>query len=136
MAADGRIVLSAWLPDGVLADVSRRRREVVAAASPLLTPGPPPFAWHERAALDQLFSPYGFEVTTTTEIVSFVATSVLAFTDIEFAHHPMWLEAKRVLAADEYARLEAETRRGFDAANEDPGAFRVTSPYVIAALRR
>jgi len=49
-APGGRVVLSAWIPEGAISQARRTGREAVAAA--LDAPrGPPPFAWHQRDAL-------------------------------------------------------------------------------------
>ena len=71
------------------------------------------------------------------ERLAFAAGSARDFVDAEFADHPPWVAARAVLAP----RGEADAVRDralaiLDAANEDPGGFRVTSRYVVATARR
>jgi hypothetical protein len=53
------------------------------------------------------------------------------------ARHPLALAARDVLEpAGRAATVEAQMRALLGAANENPGAFRVTVPYVVATARR
>jgi SAM-dependent methyltransferase len=133
-AAGGRIVLSAWLPEGPLAQTSRASREAVARA--LGAPaGPPPFGWHDREKLAALFGPHGFEVTTKEERISFTADSPRAFVEAEAANHPLAVAGRQILEPrGESDALFERLLAIHEAANEDPGAFRVTSRYVIASM--
>lgn len=115
-APGGRIVLSAWIPEGPITDAVR----VVRRAS-----GPPPFAWHDRDALARLF---GREVELTEHELAFTAESPQAFVEREFADHPLWRAND---APDRREQVLAVVAR----ANEDPAAFRVTSRYVVATAR-
>jgi SAM-dependent methyltransferase len=135
-APGGRIVLSAWMPEGAIGAAARMLREATRRA--LGAPaGPPPFAWHDRDALARLLGPHGFAVALTEERLAFTDRSAGDYADGEFARHPPWIAARAVLEA----RGEAQAVRDravaiLDAANEDPGAFRVTSRYVVATARR
>ena len=98
--------------------------------------GPPPFPWHEAAAIAALFAPHGFEVTLDEDSLAFTAPSPQAYVD-EQAHHPLAIAGRAVL--DPRGESDAVRRRMLailTAANEDPKAFRVTSRYVIATARR
>ena len=131
-APGGRIVFSAWLPEGALAQTSRASREAVARALGA-PPGPPPFAWHEREKLASLFGPHGFEVATRQERISFTAESPRAFVEVEAASHPLAVAGRRILEPrGENEALFERLLSIYEAANEDPEAFRVTSRYVIA----
>ncbi|HME01673.1 MAG TPA: class I SAM-dependent methyltransferase [Solirubrobacteraceae bacterium] len=130
----GRIVLSAWMPGGALADVMRVRRDAVAAG---MSGGAAPFAWHDRTALTSAFAPHGFSVDLSEEQLAFIAASPLEFVETELRVHPGWIAARAVLEP----RGEMQTVRDraleiFEAANEDTGGFRVTSRYVVATARR
>ena len=72
-APAGRIVLSAWVPEGAIHEAVRVAQAAVrrAVGAPL---GPPPFAWPDSDALAVLFGPYGFEVTVEEEHQPFTAT--------------------------------------------------------------
>ena len=134
-APRGRMVLAAWIPSGAVhravhAAAEATRRALGAPA------GPPPFPWHERAALAELFAPHGFQLTAEEERLSFTAPSPQAFLD-EQADHPLAVAGQAVLGP----RGEADALRErmltiYEAANEDPDAFRVTSRYVVATARR
>ena len=65
-APAGRIVLSAWVPEGAIHDAVQVAQEAVrrAIGAPA---GTPPFAWHDRDALAGLLTPHGFEVAVEEE---------------------------------------------------------------------
>ncbi|WP_028059840.1 class I SAM-dependent methyltransferase [Candidatus Solirubrobacter pratensis] len=131
-APGGRIALSAWLPDGAVARAVRAAREAAGAAG-----GPPPFPWHEQEALSALFAPHGFDVTVEHAKIGFTAGSARELVEQELANHPIAVATRPALER----RGEAEALPGrmvaiYEAANEDPDAFRVTSRYVIALARR
>jgi SAM-dependent methyltransferase len=134
-APGGRIILSAWIPGGAVGEAVRVAGETVRNALGAPT-GPPPFPWHERAALAGLFGPHGFAVNLAEERIAFTARSPQAYLDGQ-AEHPLAVAGQAVLGA----RGEAEALRArmlaiYEARNEDPGAFRVTSTYVLATARR
>lgn len=135
-APTGRIVISAWVPEGAIHDAVRVAQEAVrrAVGAPA---GPPPFAWHDRDALAELFGPYGFEVTVQEKSLAFTGNSPAAYLDADSANHPLAVAGRAVLER----RGEAQALRDsmlsvYEAANEDPDAFRVTSRYVVATARR
>ena len=77
-APSGRIVLSAWIPEGTIREAVQVAREAVRIA--LGAPaGPTPFAWHDRDALAELFAPHGFEVGLDEERPAFTAESPRVF---------------------------------------------------------
>jgi hypothetical protein len=56
---------------------------------------------------------------------------------IEGENHPMAIAARPVLeAAGRAEEVRDGMRRIYEEANEDPGAFQITSPLVVAELRR
>jgi SAM-dependent methyltransferase len=131
----GRIVVSAWMPGGALADVMRMRGDALAAAG--IHGGAAPFAWHDRAALTSAFAPHGFSVDLSEEQLAFTAASPRDFLDAELHVHPGWIAARAVL--EPRGEIQAVRDRAFEilgAANEDPTGFRVTSRYVVATARR
>jgi ubiquinone/menaquinone biosynthesis C-methylase UbiE len=55
-APAGRIVLSAWVPEGAIHEAVSAAQETVRRV--LGAPaGSPPFAWHDRSSLRELFAP-------------------------------------------------------------------------------
>jgi hypothetical protein len=135
-APAGRIVLSAWIPEGAIHEAVRVAQDAVrvAVGAP---PGPPPFAWHEREALVELFGPYGFEITVEEERHPFTGDSPSEYLDAESAHHPLAVAGRAVLEQHgDGQALRDEMLSIYEAANEDPNGFRVTSRYVVATARR
>lgn len=134
-APDGRIVLSAWNPSGAVHRAVRAAGEAVRSALGA-PPGPPPFPWHERDALAELFAPHGFDVAIEEQRLAFTAPSPEAYL-AQQADHPLAVAGQAVLAPrGESEALRARMLAIYDAANEDPDAFRVTSTYVVATARR
>ena len=136
IASAGRIVLSAWVPEGAISDAVRVAQEAVrrAVGAPA---GPPPFAWHDPDALAGLFAPHGLEVTVEHERLAFTAKSPRDYLDAESANHPLAVAGRAILEP----RGEAQALRDhmlsiYEAANEDPDGFRVTSRYIVATARR
>jgi SAM-dependent methyltransferase len=130
-----RIVLSAWMPDGAVADVMRVRRDATAAVG--LSGGPVPFAWHDREAVRGLFAPHGFSIDLGEEQLAFTAASPKEFLDTELRVHPGWIAARAVL--EPRGKMQAVRDRALEillTANEDPTGFRVTSRYVVITARR
>ena len=134
-APRGRIVLSAWIPSSAVHEAVRAAGEAVRDA--LGAPAePPPFPWHERDALVELFAPHGFEVSLAEELLAFTAASPQAYLDQQ-ADHPLAVAGQAVLGP----RGESDALREwmlaiYEAGNEDRDAFRVTSRYVVASARR
>jgi SAM-dependent methyltransferase len=129
----GRIALSAWIPEGALARVMRARGEALGGPAPAA----PAFAWHDAGALSALLEPHGFAVTTSEHELAFVAASPRDFAEREFADHPAWVTARDELEPrGEWDALREQALAILSSENEDTEAFRVTSRYVIAQARR
>ena len=135
-SASGRVVLSAWIPDGPIAEAGRLSGEAVANALGSPPPGPR-FAWQDRGALQDLLGPHGFDVSTDEHRISFTARSAAEYVAGEADNEPRALAARAVLEPrGEYVRLTERLLAIYEDANEDPSAFRVTSRYVVATARR
>jgi SAM-dependent methyltransferase len=132
----GRVVLSAWIPDGAISRAVRLTAETVAAAAGE-PPPPARFPWHERDALRELFAPHDMVVTLTEHRISFSAPSAEQFIEIESENHPLAVAARPAL---EQAGRAGELREGllriYEEANEDPNGFQITSRYVVAQVTR
>jgi ubiquinone/menaquinone biosynthesis C-methylase UbiE len=133
---EGRVLLTAWIPDGAVSRAVRLSRQTMAEI--LGQPSPsPPFAWHERESLSGLFESHGFSVSVTEHNLAFSAPSIDEFMWIEGENHPLAIAARPVVeGAGRAEELREGMRRIYEEANEDPDGFRVTSRYVIAELRR
>lgn len=136
LAPGGRIILSAWIPQGTMFEFTFAAGEAVRQA--LGAPSPPePFAWHDRDALSALLAPHGFAVEVEQHSLSIADTSPAAYLDGESREHPMAVAGLAVLEG----LGQAEALRGrllqiLDAGNEEPAGFQVTSRYVVVTARR
>ena len=134
-APGGRIVLSAWIPSGAVQRAVRAAGEAVRNALGAPAP-PPPFPWHEPAALAELFAPHALEVTVEEQQIAFSAPSARAYLE-EQARHPLAVAGQAVLGPRGESEALAERMLAiYEAANKDPEAFRVTSRYVVATAAR
>ncbi len=135
-APSGRIVLSAWIPEGAIAEVGRMFGMAVAKAVGAPPPAGPPFAWHDRDALAGLFGAHGFAVELSEHPFAFSAPSLDAYVDGEFSTHPLGVAGRAVLEARGEAQPAFERAVAMlAAANEDPDGFRLTSRFVVATAR-
>ena len=135
-APNGRLAISAWIPEGAISEASRAGREAIAVAVEA-PPGPPPFAWHDPEAVSALLGEHGFTTTMTEHSIAFTAESPRAWLEQQARDHPLNLAGAAVL--EPRGELEAVRTRMleiYEAGNEDPDAFRVTSRYVIATASR
>ena len=132
----GRVVLSAWIPQGTMFEYTAAASEAVRNA--LGAPPPPqPFAWHDRDALSALLAPNGFSVEVEEHSLSITDTSPAAYLDGEAREHPRAVAGLAVL--EERGQAEAFRDRLLqilEGGNEEPAAFQITSPYVVATASR
>jgi SAM-dependent methyltransferase len=134
LAPGGRIVLTAWIPGY---GVGRAYSAVAAYLAELGAPAaPPPFAWHDRAALIALAEPLGLTVSMDEVSLAFRAASPEAQVERDATTHPTWLDtvAKLDGLGGNDSELRARATEALREINEDPDAFRTTSRYVIATL--
>jgi SAM-dependent methyltransferase len=125
----GPIVLTAWVRRGAIAQCIGAMGAAVEAVT-----GPGQVArvdWSQQATLRELLGP---EVEVSEHALAFTAASPRAWIEEQDAHHPAWASVRDQLPADRYAALLDELVSVLAAGNEDPGAFRVTSPYVVARV--
>jgi SAM-dependent methyltransferase len=135
-APRGRILLTAWIPEGAIQDCVGIFQKAVAAAIGRPA-GPPPFAWHEQTALASLFGPHGFSVTVAPGELAITAPSAREYLEIQGRDHPMSVAGRALLDSHGVGEVVGERALGvLEAANEEPGAFRVTSRYVVATATR
>ncbi len=129
-----RIALTAWLPEGALAQAMRARSQALARAG--VATGPPPFAWHDPDALAGMFDPLGFSLEMHEEALAFTAASPQEFLDGEMRDHPAWLAARATLEPrGELEALREQTLAILTAAGENGEGFCITSRYVVAIAR-
>ena len=125
-APGGRIGLTAWVPEGGIADAGRILMGAVA-------PGRRSTAWFDPEVAAELL---GGPVEVTRHVLVFTAASAEAWVSEQEQHHPVWRMAVRTLPADAWAAARAETLAALEAHNAEPAGFRVESPYVVMLARR
>jgi SAM-dependent methyltransferase len=137
VAAPGaRAVMTAWIPEGPVAEMSRAGWRAARAAAGCGGEAPPPFPWHDPEAQRGLWEPHGFAVSVTGEALALEAPSVDAYMEIQFDHHPASVAGRARMGAAEQAALRAECRRILEEGNEDPAGFRVSSRYAMVTATR
>lgn len=132
IAAPGaRIVLTAWLPAGAMSDARDARARALGAG------GPPPFAWHDPETLAEALRPHGFSVDCHEAQLQFTGGSPTDYVDVMFAEHPLWIaDGARLAPAGALEAVRQRSIEIFTAANEEDGALRVTSRYLVAKAQR
>lgn len=132
---DGRLLLSAWIPVGTIYEAVRAAGEAVRGALDH-PPSTRPFPWHDLEALTELFAPHDFEISIDEERLAFTARSPRAYV-AEQDRQPSAIATQAVLGPrGESDALRERMLAIYEAGNEDPRAFRVTSRYVVATGRR
>jgi SAM-dependent methyltransferase len=129
----GRVLLATWVARGPLMEIMRAS---MAATARLAPPGPPPPArpdWGDPAALEALFSG---PVSVEEHAMPFAADTPEDYVREQGEHHPAWISTRAALGPEAYAALEEEMAAILAAANENPSALRVTSPYLVARIDR
>jgi SAM-dependent methyltransferase len=131
--SDGRILIAAWIPEGAVSGSVQMIRETMAEITG--QESGPRYPWHEAPALTELFEPHGRSVELSERTIAFTATSAREWVESESREHPMAVAARPLV--EQAGRAEEMERRlieHYEAANEDPGAFRVTSRYAVAEI--
>jgi SAM-dependent methyltransferase len=134
LSPGGRALISAWRPEGPInAMVGVLARAVREAGGP----NRPPFAWHDPEALRELAAAHGADVQAEEgRLVIEGASPEAYFTDGE-RYHPMSVAARPLVErAGNYAAVREEALAALRTGNEDPGGFRVTSPYRVLRITR
>jgi len=119
----GRIVLTAWRPEGPIFEVGKLLR---AAGGAPADPRHAPVAWHEPAELERIF---GRPVEVERRVLAFTAESPEAWWDDQIDHHPMWMAGGASVAA-----LREPAVALLRAGNADPAAARLESPYTLVTV--
>ncbi|HEU5001980.1 MAG TPA: class I SAM-dependent methyltransferase [Actinomycetota bacterium] len=129
----GRAVLTAWLPEGPIHSYIGGIVGLFAEAMGM--PFPPPFPWSEPAALRPFLEPAGWRVTSEDGSVAFVGESPEAFLAEQEAYAPPAVSTRGLVEHFGLApRIREQSLAILRAGNEDPAAFRVTSPYRVLEL--
>lgn len=134
----GRLVLTAWTPQGAFAETNQLSDRIVREALNLPAP-PAPFTWFKNETVAGLFAPYGFSVKTTEHSLVFTAESPEACYDMG-KENPISVSGREALLAgghgEQFNRIRAEVIEVLRRRNEDPSALRVTSTYAVHVIDR
>lgn len=120
-APGGRVGLTAWLPEGGIAETGR----IVMDA---LAPDRRPTRWFAPDVAAELL---GGPVEITRHVVVFESVSAETWLAEQEEHHPVWRMAARALPPAQRASRRAASLAALEAHNLAPGGFRVESPYVV-----
>ncbi|MCE0539555.1 class I SAM-dependent methyltransferase [Kineosporia rhizophila] len=124
----GRLVFSAWLPEGAMAAQGVLVQSLLTCDKSLSAS----FAWHDLEAVACLLNPLGFSVSRRMCSLAFVGESPRAAAEAELANHPRWAWLREVVGAGPRWDQACEALVSvFEDANEDPAAFRVTSRFIV-----
>jgi SAM-dependent methyltransferase len=135
-AQDGKIVLTAWIPEGAVMEGMKVLGEAIGQASGS-TSGPSFFDWHQADDVSALLQPHGLEVSVHERSLTFQAPTLQAFWQASFLDHPLMVATKSLLQAHGLLDdVQASARAILEAGNESPDAFQVTSRYVVITATR
>lgn len=128
----GRAFVTAWIPAGPIdALVSNFARALAAVTGP----GAERFPWHEHAAVREMAARHGLTATFHDATLPIVAASPEAYLEANERDHPFSVSGRAVLErAGTAAEVHERALAILHAANENPAAFRVTSPYRLIEL--
>ncbi|MFN8109296.1 MAG: methyltransferase domain-containing protein [Thermoleophilia bacterium] len=138
-APTARAVLTAWIPEGTMAEMRRAVNDALAEAA---DPGggdvrePPPFAWHDPEFERGLWVPHGFAVTVEDAALTMEAASVEDYLVAQHDLHPMSVARRARMGEAAFAGLRERCRAILNEGNEDPAAFRLTSRYALITATR
>lgn len=130
---EGRAFVSAWIPAGPIDRMVGVFGQAIATAT---GQRPERFPWHDEDAVSQLAAGENAEVQFHAGDLRIVAESPEAYLAAN-QRHPMSVAASPLLEGA--GTLEATRQRALAVlreGNEDPSAFRVTSPYRVIQVRR
>jgi SAM-dependent methyltransferase len=136
----GRIAVTTWVPEGPIAEVGGLFHSTMGALSSAfsLETARPRLAWGDPAAVEALFARHGARASGERDALVFEAESPEAWFADHEEHHPAWRFVKRALVerGSAWAELRASSIAKLTAGNEDPTAFRVTSPCLVVCAER
>jgi SAM-dependent methyltransferase len=134
LRADGRAVLSVWVPagpvDAVIGVLGRAMADATGSA-------PTRFAWHDPDAVGELAGRHDAEVRVQDGRLTITGESPEAYFARNEQLHPMSLAGRPVLErAGTYGGVREQALAILREGNEDPDAFQVSSPYRVIEVFR
>ena len=130
----GRALFSVWVPAGPIdAMVATFGRALAAATGHR----PHRFAWHDADAVGGLAARHRAHVQIHEGQLCITAASPEAYLEANEQQHPVSVAGRPVLErAGTYSQVRDEALRILRQGNEDPQAFRVSSPYRVIEVHR
>lgn len=144
LAPGGRLLFSAWLPTGPIAEVGNLVRNAAnrPGEPPLPSPARSPSStdaeivvWHEPATFEHLVPGGAGAICTHLADAHFEVDSGEAWFAKQEAHHPMWLSAMQSMPSQTWAAVRAQSVALLDAAAPAGQPFAIASPYVVVEVR-
>jgi SAM-dependent methyltransferase len=134
LPADGRALVAVWVPagpiDAMVGTFGRAMAAVTGSA-------PKRFAWHDADAVGDLAARHGAHITVHDGTLSITGGSPEAYFEANERRHPMSVAGRPLLEhAGTYAEVRERALAVLREGNEDPDAFRVSSPYRVIEVRR
>jgi SAM-dependent methyltransferase len=130
----GRAVISAWVPAGPIDSALGTLGRAVAAATGSSRDR---FAWHDPAAVGELAARHRAQLELHEGQLPITAASAEACVERNAERSPMGVAGRAVLErAGTWEDVRRQVITILREANEDPCAFRVTSPYRVFAVRK
>jgi len=130
----GRAHVSAWVPAGPIDAMIGEFGRALATAT---GSAPKRFAWHDVVAVRELAAPHGARVLVHEGQLQITAASPEAYFEANERQHPMSIAGQPVLEkAGTYAEVRHKAVAILRQGNQDPEAFRVSSPYRILEIHR
>ena len=127
----GRVVLTSWVPSGPISAVGR------ALFSALPASAAAPARWGDPEWARETLTRHGAaSVEIRKHTLPFTAASPDAWFADQDLHHPLWGWVRRQVTDERWRQLREESVALLSDANEDPGAFRTTSRYLVVSARR
>ena len=137
LAPGGRALLAAWVPSGPISEMVGVLGRAVAEAR---GGGPPPerFPWHEPHAVEEVARAQGVrlsEVSAHDELLEIRGPSPHEYFGRNQLEHPMSIAGKPLLdRAGTFDATREQALAVLHAANEDPSALLLHSPYRVIEL--
>lgn len=134
LQAGGRALLAVWVPAGPIDAMVRTFGRAMAAATGST---PNRFAWHDSEAVAELAARHGARVRVHDGLLRITARSPEAYFAASERSHPMSVAGRPVLEhAGSYGEVREQALAILRDGNEDPEAFRVSSPYRVIEVSR
>jgi SAM-dependent methyltransferase len=129
----GRAIVSAWVPDGPIAAMLGALGAIVTRITG--SPPAPRLAWHDPTVLRPLAAEADLVLDeTTAHRLGIRASSAEAYVDANLEHPAAVATLPLIRQADAEDEMRETQLAVLRAANEDPDAFLVHSPYVLHRL--